>query len=212
MPCCTTAHSPSARHDEACAGRSGSRRRWRCCRPARSGGWCAPAPRRRGRCGRRCRAVRPACCASACRGRRRRRCRARAARGLSPRLSAPITDVVMPDECQSMPITAAERLEPERIAQPRQELRTPVVLQDAFGDRRAERGHALGQPGGTPPHGAADRRRRSVSPLSTGGERVDEVIHDVLRHASGDVHHRPVLLHFDAVVDLQHLPAGYREC
>ena len=27
------------------------------------------------------------------------------ARGLSPRLSAPITDVVMPDECQSMPIT-----------------------------------------------------------------------------------------------------------
>ena len=50
----------------------------RCCRCARSGGWCAPARRRRGRRDRRPRAVRRACCASAGRGRRRRRCPVRA--------------------------------------------------------------------------------------------------------------------------------------
>ncbi len=32
--------------------------------------------------------------------------RSSCARGLSPRFNAPMTDVVMPDECQSIPITA----------------------------------------------------------------------------------------------------------
>ena len=41
---------------------------------------------------------------------------------------------------------AAERLEPERIAQPAEERRMAVVMDDALGDRRAERRHARRQP------------------------------------------------------------------
>src|SRR5262249_38936801 len=41
----------------------------------------------------------------------------------------------------------AEPLEPERIAQPRQEFGSAVVMKYAFGDRRAELGHAFSQPG-----------------------------------------------------------------
>ena len=40
-----------------------------------------------------------------------------------------MTDVVMPEECQSIPITAAERLKPERIAEPREERRRAVVVE-----------------------------------------------------------------------------------
>ena len=44
--------------------------------------------------------------ANAGRGRRRRGCRARARAASRPRFSAPMTLVVMPEECQSMPMTA----------------------------------------------------------------------------------------------------------
>ena len=48
-----------------------------------------------------------------------------------------------------MPVHAhngAERLEPEWIAQAREEFRRAVVIDDAFRDRCAEFRHALGQP------------------------------------------------------------------
>ena len=62
--------------------------------------------RRRSRPDRRSRSARAGSAANACRARRRRGCRARLCSGVSPRLSAPMTLVVMPEECQSIPITA----------------------------------------------------------------------------------------------------------
>ena len=44
------------------------------------------------------------------------------------------------------PHHAAERLEPERIAQPAEERRMAVVMDDAFRNGGAERRHARGQP------------------------------------------------------------------
>ena len=44
------------------------------------------------------------------------------------------------------PHDGAERLEPEWIAEPREELRRTIVVNHALGDGRAERRHALGQP------------------------------------------------------------------
>ena len=54
-----------------------------------------------------------------------------------------------------MPITRAERLEPERVAEARKELGGAVVVEDAFDDGGAERGHALGEPRG---HASAVQR------------------------------------------------------
>ncbi len=62
--------------------------------------------RHRSRCARRAGGVRRASCANAGRGRRKHECRARPCNGARPRFSAPMTLVVMPDECQSIPITA----------------------------------------------------------------------------------------------------------
>jgi hypothetical protein len=44
------------------------------------------------------------------------------------------------------PHHGAERLKPERVAQPREQFAGSVMIEDAFGDRCAEFGHALGQP------------------------------------------------------------------
>jgi hypothetical protein len=41
---------------------------------------------------------------------------------------------------------AAERLEPERIAQPGEKLASAVVPDDVFGDSRSELLHSLGEP------------------------------------------------------------------
>ena len=57
-----------------------------------------------------------------------------------------MTLVVMPDECQSMPIDGAERLEPERMRQPLQELVAAVVVHDRLSDDGAEGRHAGRQP------------------------------------------------------------------
>ena len=52
----------------------------------------------------------------------------------------------MPEECQSIPITRPERLEPVRIAEAREKRRVAVVEQNALDDRGAELRHAVGQP------------------------------------------------------------------
>ena len=70
--------------------------------PARSGQRRAVERRR----ARRSPPARPASAANAGRARRRRGGRARLDSGARPRLSAPMTLVVMPEECQSIPITA----------------------------------------------------------------------------------------------------------
>ena len=62
-----------------------------------------------------------------------------------------MTDVVTPDECQSMPMTLPERLKPERIARVVRAMRVAVLSQNAFDDRGAELRHAAGQPGWNPP-------------------------------------------------------------
>jgi len=71
------------------------------------------------------------------------------------RFNAPITDVVIPDECQSIPITPSVCLEPERIAEAGEKRGAPVVGDDRLGDRGAERRHPFSQPRG---HAAAMQR------------------------------------------------------
>ena len=130
MPCCTTAHSPVGGHHERvqvdlkavgdrvvvdARGQAAGAHERVAVEPAALARSARSSLRRLARV--------------ACRVRRRCRCRARRARGFSPRFSAPITDVVMPEECQSMPITAAEGLEPEGIAEARQERRRAVVVE-----------------------------------------------------------------------------------
>ena len=55
----------------------------------------------------------------------------------------------------------AERLEPERMRQPAQQLVAPVVMDDRLADDRAEPRHALGEPGR---HAAAVQRQVGASP------------------------------------------------
>ena len=64
-----------------------------------------------------------------------------------PRLRAPRTLVVMPDECQSMPITAPKDWNQNGWARRAQELVAAVVVDDRLGDHRAEPGHAVAEPG-----------------------------------------------------------------
>ncbi len=73
--------------------------------------------------------------------------RARARAGLRPRLSALITDVVMPGRVPVHAHHAAEGLEPERIAEPGEQAVAAVVEEHGFGDGGAERFHPAGQPG-----------------------------------------------------------------
>ena len=59
-----------------------------------------------------------------------------------------MTDVVIPDECQSMPITRTQGLEPERVAQSREKGVTAVMVENALGNGGAERDHPVGKPRG----------------------------------------------------------------
>lgn len=71
--------------------------------------------------------------------------------GLSPPFSAPMTLVVMPDECQSIPITAPNDSEPERVGQPAQQLVAAILMHDRLADHRPEPRHPLAQPLRHPP-------------------------------------------------------------
>lgn len=74
----------------------------------------------------------------------------RSKRALIPRFNAPITDVVIPEECQSIPIDTAKRLEPERITQAGQKPRDAGSQDYMLRDRSAQRGHPGCQPGTRP--------------------------------------------------------------
>jgi hypothetical protein len=52
-------------------------------------------------------------------------------------LRAPITLVVMPEECQSMPMTAPKGLEPEGVRQAPQQLVSAVMVHNGLGDHAA---------------------------------------------------------------------------
>src|SRR6185312_10623348 len=52
-------------------------------------------------------------------------------------------------DSRGMPVhshQAAQSLKPEGIAEAREQFRLPIVIENAFGDRRAQAGHSLGQP------------------------------------------------------------------
>ena len=53
--------------------------------------------------------------------------------GVSPRFSAPMTLVVMPEECQSMPITAPNDWNQNGCGEPAQQLVAAVVMDDRLG-------------------------------------------------------------------------------
>jgi hypothetical protein len=57
-----------------------------------------------------------------------------------------MTEVVMPEECQSHAHHGSQRLEPVRIAEAGQESRPAVMVQYALGDRRPKRDHARCEP------------------------------------------------------------------
>ena len=57
-----------------------------------------------------------------------------------------MTLVVIPDECQSMPITAPNDWNQNGMRQPPQQLVAAVVVDDRLGDDRAEPRHALAEP------------------------------------------------------------------
>ena len=57
-----------------------------------------------------------------------------------------MTLVVMPDECQSMPITAPKDWNQNGMRQPAQQLVATVVEHDRLAHDRAEPGHALAEP------------------------------------------------------------------
>jgi hypothetical protein len=56
-----------------------------------------------------------------------------------------MTLVVIPEECQSMPMTAP-RLEPERVREASQQLVPSIMMDDRLADHRPEAGHPVGQP------------------------------------------------------------------
>jgi hypothetical protein len=57
-----------------------------------------------------------------------------------PRFSAPITLVVMPEECQSIPITAPKDCQaPEPLV-------AAIMVDDRLADQRSETRHSIGQP------------------------------------------------------------------
>ncbi len=64
----------------------------------------------------------------------------------SPSLSAPVTVVVTPLECQSNPKDAAERLKPEGVGQPPQQFRRPLIGDDVDRHFPGEPCHARKQP------------------------------------------------------------------
>ena len=164
MPCCTTAHSPSAcQHERMQVDLKAVGDRVVVDARGQPAGAHQRVAVEAGRVGDR-RAVRRACCANACRGRRRRRRRARAARGLSPRLQRAHH---RRRDAGGVPVHAhhaAECLEPERIAQSREERRATVVMR-----ARSRRSRCRASPSAwpaTPARGrraAADRRRRNAS-------------------------------------------------
>jgi hypothetical protein len=59
-----------------------------------------------------------------------------------PRFKTPITLVVMPEECQSMPITAPKDWNQKGWAQ----LVAAIMMDDRLAHHRAETGHAIRQP------------------------------------------------------------------
>ncbi len=76
----------------------------------------------------------------------------------------PTTEVViMPDECQSMPMTEPKAWNQKGSPQAREQLGRTVVDENALGDCSAEPGHAIGQPGG---HASAVERKISVAGAS----------------------------------------------
>ena len=93
------------------------------------------------------------------RGRRRRAGPARARRGASPRFSAPITLVVIPDECQSIPITAPNDWNQNGLRQPPQHLGAAVLVGDRLDDHRGR-----GAPSATPARPARARREAEGQP------------------------------------------------
>src|SRR5437667_12494594 len=66
--------------------------------------------------------------------------------GVSPRFSAPITLVVMPDECQSIPITAPNDWNQNGWGKTPQQLVAPVMMDDSLADHRAQAGHSIREP------------------------------------------------------------------
>ena len=76
--------------------------------------------------------------------------------GARPRFSAPSTLVVMPEECQSIPITAPNDWNQKGWAKPPQQLVAAVFMDDRLGDHRTQPGHAIAKPFG---HAAAMERK-----------------------------------------------------
>ncbi len=108
---------------------------------------------------------------AACAGRvRRRHCRPSSAEsGVRPRFRAPSTLVVMPDECQSIPITAPKDWNQNGWGQAAQELVAAVMMHDRLGDDRAQPCHAGWRArAARGRHGAAGRRCRHAG-ASGGG-------------------------------------------
>src|ERR1700758_2235816 len=66
--------------------------------------------------------------------------------GASPRFRAPITLVVMPEECPIHAHHGAERLEPERVSETAQQFVTAIMIDNRFADHRPEAGHPVGEP------------------------------------------------------------------
>lgn len=59
-----------------------------------------------------------------------------------------MTLVVIPDECQSMPITAPKIWNQKRVCETFQELGTAVLVNNGFSDHPSEGRHADREPGG----------------------------------------------------------------
>ena len=59
-----------------------------------------------------------------------------------------MTLVVIPEECQSIPITAPKRLEPERMGETPQQFVATIMMDNRFAHNRAEAGHSVGKPPG----------------------------------------------------------------
>ena len=90
--------------------------------------------------------------------------------------------MVIPDECQSMPMTAPKDWNQKGWAEPTQELVAAVVVHDRLGDHRAETRHALAEP----------RRHPAMMQRQVGAARAmaHEILHETkqepsLRHGNG---------------------------